>query len=302
MNRPTTAHEATSEKWSAPLKSPCQSSWSRGPVAESFTSLSKLSQNLLEFNDSLKTLALREQFNPRLRIYQKSDGSQVSSADLKISALCSKMLPKLFNAPVFTEEHQLDIDAVNRSGAYWLVDPIDGTRNFLAGSAQFVTSIALVKDGVPILGLLSRPRDNIILVGSLSDGAYAMQEEQLRRILPKLISTTGPRLVMTENMVEASKRSRWIESVVRSAFGDGAEIVTGDSPTTNRFIQFIESSADSFLIVRKRAWDFAAAQVIASQCNLAVFDPMSQQPITLNNFSSPRMKVGLLVMAPNPKP
>lgn len=113
--------------------------------------------------------------NPnRLDINIKQDNSPVTKADLashdiiKNNLLNIKLYNKKLNLPLISEESDLNIiNNINRLNwsSYWLVDPLDGTKEFLAHNNEFCINIALIYNNNPILGLIYIPTDNILYYG-----------------------------------------------------------------------------------------------------------------------------------------
>ncbi len=103
----------------------------------------------------------------------KSDGSPVTRADLAAHrALVVGLAALTPGIPVVSEE---DADSHSRRrsrGRYWLVDPLDGTREFLARNGEFTVNIALVEDGQPTLGVVSAPALDEVFWGARGLGAY----------------------------------------------------------------------------------------------------------------------------------
>lgn len=90
----------------------------------------------------------------------KSDGSPVTIADRKAEALIYKALKDtLPDVPIIGEEAASDgkLPDVSDKGYFWLVDPIDGTRQFVDGSGEYTVNIGLIKDGLPVLGVVYAP-------------------------------------------------------------------------------------------------------------------------------------------------
>jgi 3'(2'), 5'-bisphosphate nucleotidase len=103
----------------------------------------------------------------------KEDATPVTSADLAADAYLKQALSALTpHVPVLTEE-AADIPFSQRANwrQYWLVDPLDGTGEFIAGSGDFATLIALVRDNVPVLSYLQEPRSLFYLHFSLIPAA-----------------------------------------------------------------------------------------------------------------------------------
>jgi len=88
----------------------------------------------------------------------KSDDSPLTAADLAAHQLIIHELPKLLDVPVISEESVLPPLSERKTwSTYWLVDPLDGTKEFIARNGQFTVNIALVVDGVPLLGVVHVP-------------------------------------------------------------------------------------------------------------------------------------------------
>ncbi len=91
-------------------------------------------------------------------IQTKSDDSPLTAADLAAHNLIARELPKLLDVPMLSEESVLLSFAERKAwSTYWLIDPLDGTKEFIARNGQFTVNIALVVDGVPVLGVVHVP-------------------------------------------------------------------------------------------------------------------------------------------------
>ena len=102
-----------------------------------------------------------------LQVDQKSDASPVTLAD-KLSHDCLvKGLKGLTpDIPVLSEEQQMpDFEERRQWQRYWLVDPLDGTREFIKRSHQFTINVALIEQGEPVLGLIAIPIEKRLYAG-----------------------------------------------------------------------------------------------------------------------------------------
>jgi 3'(2'), 5'-bisphosphate nucleotidase len=91
-------------------------------------------------------------------IQTKSDDSPLTAADLAAHNLIVRELPKLLDVPIISEESVLPSFAERKAwSTYWLIDPLDGTKEFIARNGQFTVNIALVMNGVPVLGVVHVP-------------------------------------------------------------------------------------------------------------------------------------------------
>lgn len=115
-----------------------------------------------------------ESFDITKNIRQKSDNSPVTSADIASHNIISNAL-KEFKLPILSEE-SADINPVNTKlrlewDNYWLIDPLDGTREFINKTNEFCINIALVKKHRPILGIIYSPYDNLLYYAVQNMGA-----------------------------------------------------------------------------------------------------------------------------------
>jgi 3'(2'), 5'-bisphosphate nucleotidase len=105
----------------------------------------------------------------------KADGSPVTAADEAAEAVIRDGLVRLAPAlPIISEEAEHDRPAVSR-GPYFLVDPLDGTREFIAGRDEYTVNIAVVADGVPVVGIISAPAQGLIWRGAVGAGADRLE-------------------------------------------------------------------------------------------------------------------------------
>jgi 3'(2'), 5'-bisphosphate nucleotidase len=111
--------------------------------------------------------------NERLNAKRKADGSPVTDADLRaeevIRAHLGKALPSV---PIIGEEGDAVAEEGARAESFILVDPLDGTRDFLDGSPQFTVNIALIEKRRPVAGVLHAPALGRLFLGSAEGGAW----------------------------------------------------------------------------------------------------------------------------------
>lgn len=126
-------------------------------------------------------------------IQTKSDDSPLTAADLAAHLLIVRELPKLLDVPIISEESVLPPLAERQAwSTYWLVDPLDGTKEFIARNGQFTVNIALVVDGVPRLGVVHVPVTDESYLGvdkTLAKDQQARAEKYLAGILQGELKT-----------------------------------------------------------------------------------------------------------------
>ena len=106
--------------------------------------------------------------------YQKEDESPVTSADYKANDIITRMLEEHTpDIPIMSEESNNGKLADRKHWQkYWLIDPIDGTQEFIARSGDFAVNIALVEDNVPTLGVIYWPPGDTLYYASKGNGAF----------------------------------------------------------------------------------------------------------------------------------
>ena len=103
--------------------------------------------------------------DPHFKTKYKKDGSPVTDADMISHNLIIKFLKKEYpNIPIVSEE-SFKQTTYKPSKEFWLIDPLDGTKGFVDRSGEFTTNIALIQDGMPVLGIVGAPMLNKIWSG-----------------------------------------------------------------------------------------------------------------------------------------
>ena len=119
--------------------------------------LKAISENLIDtFNIAGKESI--DLYASGLKIEIKKDNSPVSNGDLKVNELITNKIKELTpNIPVISEE-TVDLNVKNTAKIFWLIDPIDGTKEYIAGKDEYTLNAALVINTVPVLGLVGVPK------------------------------------------------------------------------------------------------------------------------------------------------
>ena len=121
--------------------------------------LKLFAESLIETFDDAGKESIRL-YNEGLKIEIKKDKSPVSNGDLKVNDLITNKISKLTpNIPIVSEE-TVDLSKKNKSKIFWLIDPIDGTKEYIAGKDEYTLNAALIIDKVPVLGLVGVPKKN----------------------------------------------------------------------------------------------------------------------------------------------
>ncbi|KKC98703.1 MULTISPECIES: 3'(2'),5'-bisphosphate nucleotidase CysQ [Photobacterium] len=109
----------------------------------------------------------------------KTDNTPVTSADLAAHKLVLERLTELTpDIPVLSEEDAaIPLEERQQWDRYWLVDPLDGTQEFIAGSGDFATIIALVENNHPVMGVVYAPVSGVVYYACRQQGAWKITPE-----------------------------------------------------------------------------------------------------------------------------
>ena len=139
---------------------------------------------------------IRRHFRTPVPVEEKADDSPVTIADRDAESAMRVIIQEAFpEHGIVGEEH----DDVNAGAAYvWVLDPIDGTKSFIAGKPIFGTLIALVRDGLPVLGVIDQPINGERWLGAAGQPTTFNGEPVRTRACDRLdhaiLNTTGPDL------------------------------------------------------------------------------------------------------------
>ena len=112
-----------------------------------------------------------------LKIQIKEDRSPVSNGDLRVNELISRRISEVTpNIPIISEE-TVDLKIKNTSKIFWLIDPIDGTKEYIAGKDEYTINAALVVNKVPVLGLVGAPKKNRLFFSYSPGESYLIEKE-----------------------------------------------------------------------------------------------------------------------------
>jgi len=109
-----------------------------------------------------------------MRIEGKQDGSPVTEADLAADRIICDGLARIAPGVPTLSEERTELASPPFRGSFFLIDPLDGTKEFVAGRDEFTVNLALVTDGVPLLGIVSAPALGLLWRGIVGRGAERM--------------------------------------------------------------------------------------------------------------------------------
>lgn len=123
-------------------------------------------------------------FKAGAEVIEKADGSPVTLADQEAEKLIAVALREVCpHIPMVGEESTSDGDVPDISGGeYWLVDPLDGTREFITGSGDFTVNIALMQNHLPVMGIIYAPVADELYYGADGQAFMSLQGKPEQKI------------------------------------------------------------------------------------------------------------------------
>lgn len=217
-------------------------------------------------------------FHSSVEIDMKADRSPLTNAD-RAAHRCIVNGLNPTGIPILSEEGQEIPFAERRSWTrFWMVDPLDGTREFINRKTDFTVNIALIEEGRPVLGVVHVPATGVTYAAASGQGAVRINGEGQRERLP-IAREDGPLRVVA---------SRSHMSPETEAFCEGLRVKHGDieirsKGSSLKLCMIAEGSADIYpRLAPTMEWDTAAADAVVRECGGSVTDATSGEPLQYN--------------------
>ena len=198
-----------------------------------------------------------------LEIKIKEDNSPVSNGDLKVNELITnKILELTPSIPIISEE-TVDLKIKNKEKIFWLIDPIDGTKEYIAGKDEYTLNAALIIDKVPSIGIVGAPKKRQIFYSYGVGDSYLIENNKkikndCSKKTPKnkiiaLSSSTQP----PEEIMKELKKFN-VTSIVKMA-------------SSYKFCVIANGEFDIYAAKeRANEWDYAAGHAVAEHAGAII--------------------------------
>lgn len=215
--------------------------------------------------------AILEVYERDFDVVSKDDASPLTDADLaahrSIVAGLSRLTPDI---PVLSEEAADVVPAATRRGwcRLWLVDPLDGTREFVKRNGEFTVNIALIDDGVPVFGAIQAPVTGVLWHGAPGHGAFRRDGEG--ECLLHARRPADPPLRVAASRSHLDPRT----AALMARMGATETVALGSSL---KFCRIAEGGMDVYPRFGPTSeWDTAAGQAILEAAGGALLDPQGR--------------------------
>ena len=209
-------------------------------------------------------------YNEGLKIEIKDDNSPVSNGDLSVNDLITKKILELTpNIPIISEE-TVDLKIKNKEKIFWLIDPIDGTREYIAGKDEYTLNAALIIDKIPNIGLVGAPKKKQLFYSYGINDSYLIENNKkiknncskktLKGEIVALASSAHP----PEEVMNELRRYN-VTSVVKMA-------------SSYKFCVIANGEFDIYAAKeRANEWDYAAGHAVAEHAG-AIIKTLDGEP------------------------
>ena len=212
--------------------------------------------------------AILEIYNTDFEVSEKADTSPLTAADLAahrhIVAGLHEITPGI---PILSEEsNAIAFSERSRWGRYWLVDPLDGTKEFVKRNGEFTVNIALIDEHRPVLGVVHAPVLGLTYRAAADTGSFRDDLPHNERLIPIRTSPvqTPPRVIGSRSH-GSSGMAAFLEAV--------GEHTLESIGSSLKFCRVAEGQADVYPRFGPTSeWDTAAAQCVVEQAGGAVID------------------------------
>jgi 3'(2'), 5'-bisphosphate nucleotidase len=211
-----------------------------------------------------------------MKIDGKTDGSPVTEADMAADRIIAEGLARLVPEIPALSEERLHLAKPPYHGSFFLIDPLDGTKEFVAGRDEFTVNIALVNNGTPLLGIIGAPALGLVWRGLVGQGAERLTITEASAMKP------SPRRAEPIHTRPLPPRGEpWIVAASRSHGDPRTEAFIAGRPGAIRqalgsavkFGRIAEGGADIYPRLSPTCeWDIAAGHAIVTAAGGKITD------------------------------
>lgn len=196
-----------------------------------------------------------------IQVSNKADNSPLTDADLAAHKIIVRELKQLTPEwPILSEESvEIDWQTRKKWSTYWLVDPLDGTREFINRNGEFTVNIALIENNIPVLGTVYVPVNKTLYSGGIGLGAYKEFDDAVNPIqVKKTKAGESVKVVASRN-----HRGETLDSWLKKLEEHFAKVELLSMGSSLKICLVAEGKADIYpRLAPTSEWDTAAAQAI----------------------------------------
>ncbi|HHH53779.1 MAG TPA: 3'(2'),5'-bisphosphate nucleotidase [Bacteroidetes bacterium] len=205
----------------------------------------------------------------------KNDNSPLTKADKQAHNIIINYL-KTTNIPILSEEgHEIPYTERKKWKRFWLVDPLDGTKEFIKRNGEFTVNIALIEFGQPILGVVYIPVSQKLYWALKGHGAY---RKDIDGYLIRLV-----RQRKKGDVVRVIASRSHINKETQDFINRFEEVKVVSRGSSLKFLEIAENTADFYpRFAPTMEWDTGAAQAILEEAGGKVLNQVTKKPLSYN--------------------
>ncbi len=218
--------------------------------------------------------AILEIYQRNFEISKKSDDSPITEADLKSNEIIKEILSQTEH--VILSEEDIDDQSRLSKDTIWIIDPLDGTSDFIDKTGEFTVMIALIKNKKPILGVISWPTEKTFFVAQKGSGAFRYSNDEWKKIsVTSLTELSKCRVVGSRHHLSDKEKSFIKKLGVEDFTSIGSSLKVG---------KISSGEAEAYITTtnKMKEWDSAASYCIISEAGGKMTDMLGND-ITYNN-------------------
>lgn len=226
--------------------------------------------------------AIMQVYQSEIAVEIKDDKSPLTLADRAANTVIVDALKSEYpNIPIISEENKLTDYETRRNWTYcWVVDPLDGTKEFIKRNGEFTVNIALVHNGTPVLGVIYVPARNEMYYARQGEGSFKTDAEgTTQQINAVAVDANKPVLVVASRSHLSQETQQYVDNL-RQQYQTVDFVSSGSSL---KFCLVAEGKAHLYpRFAPTMEWDTAAGQVIATEAGATVEIYPDAVPLTYN--------------------
>jgi 3'(2'), 5'-bisphosphate nucleotidase len=233
---------------------------------------------------------IMEVYNTAFNVELKDDKSPLTEADKKANDIINSFLIPT-QIPIISEENkQTDYSVRKNWNLCWVVDPVDGTKEFIKRNGEFTVNIALVSNGSPILGVIYVPATKVLYYGDVeAKKGYKVTLESHEVSIDKIIDNVmqlEPKSGNTDLVQVVGSRSHMSQETLdfmETLKVNGTQVEVVSKGSSLKFCLVSEGNADIYpRFAPTMEWDTAAGQAICNAVGIEVISKETNKPLLYN--------------------
>jgi len=212
-------------------------------------------------------IKIMEFYKTDFKVEKKKDNTPITKADLAANSIIVEELKKIDeNIPILSEESVVEWKDRKQWEKYWLVDPIDGTKEFINKNGEFSVNIAMIEKNNSILGIIYAPAKSMLYFAKKNFGAFKISSSSLLNNLDNAVLIKTSTLNIKDRIRVITSRSHsnnYLDSWAKKKFYNYELISKGSSL---KFCEIAEGNAEVYPRFGSTSeWDIAAGHAIIEE-------------------------------------